>query len=117
MVKIRALLNRVTGGRVGHYSTAEHYSSGPTAKVLDYYQWDRAATIVCPRCDWSGPGTRGSVNTFDELLDVRCPLCDQMLLVIGYPTLAQIEAAARTGHREAIEQLAEIASHSRGDSE
>lgn len=114
MVKIRALLNRVTGGRVGHYSTAEHYSSGPTAKVLDYYQWDRSQDLTCPRCGWSGAGTDGSVNTFDELLDVRCPECDQILLVVGYPTLVEIQAAVRAGDREAIEELAGIEQYRAG---
>src|SRR4051794_17669242 len=35
---IRQRLNERTDGRVGLYSTAEHYSGGPGAKVLRYYQ-------------------------------------------------------------------------------
>ena len=47
VARIRSALNRLTRGRVGLYSTGEHYSDGPAAKILRYYQYDPAEEISC----------------------------------------------------------------------
>ena len=65
--RARRVLNRLTRGRVGLYSTAEHYSSGPTAKLLRYFQYDENAPLACSRCHWSGSGAEANLNLFDEL--------------------------------------------------
>ena len=104
-VRIRDWLNRQTRGRVGLYSTAEHYSTGPSAKVLRYFQYDDDAPLDCFICDWSGSGRRGAVHYFDELLDVRCPDCGTMLLVVSYPTLTEVREEAKRGNPEAIAEL------------
>src|SRR3954447_21287073 len=98
MVRIRALLNRITNGAIGHYSTAEHYSTGPAAKVLEYFQYDAEQPITCPSCSWSGTGAAGHRGVYSELFDVSCPTCSKMLLVVGYPTVDQIRAAAVGGN-------------------
>jgi hypothetical protein len=103
--RVRSTLNRLTRGRVGLYSTAEHYSDGPHAKVLRYYQYDSAKQLACQGCGWVGDGDSATTNHFAELFDVCCPRCDRMLLVIGYPTFGEIEEAARRGHPEAQREL------------
>jgi hypothetical protein len=108
MARIRGVLNRMTRGRVGLYSTAEHYSTGPSAKVLRYYQYDGSKQIECPTCGWVGRGDDGSQELYRELFDVRCPQCDTMLFVVGYPTLAEIEDAAKRGNEEARRELMRI---------
>src|SRR4051812_7184278 len=100
MVRVRALLYKVTRGTIGHYSTAEHYSSGPTAKILDYFQYDKRAALACPSCAWKGTGAEGHRGIFDELFDVRCPDCSNMLLIVSYPTFDQIREAAAAGNAE-----------------
>ncbi|MEJ7785472.1 MAG: hypothetical protein WKF96_11760 [Solirubrobacteraceae bacterium] len=110
--RIRSALNRLTRGRVGLYSTAEHHSDGPGAKVLRYYQYDAGKEISCATCGWHGRGGEGAQNMFDELFDVRCPSCETMLLIVGFPTLAEIEAAAKHGNEEARREL-ELISHYR----
>ncbi len=105
MARIRSALNTLTRGRVGLYSTAEHYSDGPRTKVLRYYQYDAAQEISCSKCHWKGTGSQGAQHMFDELFDVRCPSCGTMLLIIGYPTLAEINEAAKRGNEEAINEL------------
>jgi hypothetical protein len=110
MVRIRAFLNKVSNGAIGHYSTAEHYSTGPTAKVLEYFQYDAEHPITCPSCGWSGTGAAGHRGIYDELFDISCPACSTMLLVVGYPTLDQIRAAAGAGNAEAIVWLERIES-------
>jgi hypothetical protein len=110
---VRDALNRLTRGRVGLYSTAEHYSSGPSARVLRYYQYDRGNEIGCPSCGWRGRGDQAAEHMFNELFDVRCPSCGMMLLVVGYPTLAEIQEAARQGNAEAQRELVHIEEASR----
>jgi len=105
MARIRSALNKLTRGRVGLYSTAEHYSGGPSAKILRYYQYDPAKEISCASCGWNGAASQGSQQMFDELFDVRCPSCATMLLIVGYPTFAEIEEAAKRGNEEARQEL------------
>ena len=90
---------------MGLYSTAEHYRSGAAAKVLRYFQYDRAASLTCPQCGWVGPGSAASTNMFKELFDVCCPRCDKMLRIVALPTLPEIEDAARKGNEGAQRQL------------
>ncbi len=105
MRRIRERLNEQTGGQVGLYSTAEHYSGRKGAKVLRYYQYDEQSPVECPACGWSGRGVDGDVNHFDELFDVRCPRCDTMLLVVGWPTLDEMREAAERGNADARRAL------------
>jgi len=105
MARIRSALNTLTRGRVGLYSTAEHYSDGPRTKVLRYYQYDAAQEISCSKCHWKGTGSQGAQHMFDELFDVRCLRCGTMLLIIGYPTFAEIEEAGKRGNEEAKKEL------------
>ncbi len=105
VAKVRSGLNTLTRGRVGLYSTGEHYSGGPATKVLRYYQYDDAKEISCSVCGWSGPAGEGGQHMFDELFDVRCPSCQNMLLIVGYPTFAEIEEAAKHGNEEAKREL------------
>jgi len=105
MARIRSALNTLTRGRVGLYSTAEHYSDGPRTKILRYYQYDAAQEISCSTCGWKGTGSQGAQHMFDELFDVRCPSCGTMLLIIGYPTFPEIEEAAKRGNEEAKKEL------------
>jgi tetratricopeptide (TPR) repeat protein len=105
MYRIRERLNEKTDGRIGLYSTAEHYSSGPVAKVLRYYQYDKEAPLECATCGWSGRSEEGDVGHFDEVFDVSCPDCDAMLLVVGWPTLEETREAAERGNPEARRAL------------
>ena len=76
------------------------------AKQVMYYNYDRSETVEC-RCGWSGqPGAYE--DYFHELLDVTCPRCDTMLLIVPYPTRAQTEEAAAAGNEEAIAELERI---------
>ena len=53
-----------------------------TAKHLRYWEYDREATVECYACGWSGRGSQNEEH-FEELLDVRCPTCEKMLLIEG----------------------------------
>lgn len=108
MSEVRARLNEQTEGAVGLYSTAEHYSSGPSAKVLRYYQYDRGAALDCPACGWHGNGEEADTNLFDEVFDLCCPSCEKMLVIVSLPTLDETREAAGRGNQEARRELDEL---------
>jgi hypothetical protein len=72
--------------------------------MLDYWDYDAQASLTCPICAWSGRG-EGLEDTFKEVMDVKCPQCDHMLLVITYPTIEQTRAAAAAGNEIAQQEL------------
>lgn len=74
-----------------------------TAKQLAYWDYDRDAALEC-ECGWSGVGADNE-SYFDELLDVRCPSCSAMLLIVAFPTIAETQAAAASGNRQARAEL------------
>ena len=85
------------------------------AKQVRYYDYDRSEPVEC-RCGWSGlPGAYE--DYFHELLDVTCPACDSMLLIVPYPTFEQTRAAAADGNEEAIAELRRIEERETRDSD
>ena len=108
MRELRDRLNSESEGAVGLYSTAEHYSSGPTAKVVRYWQFDWGATVDCPACGWRGTGQEADMNLFSELFDLRCPSCDRMVVIVSFPTEEETREAAARGNPDARRQLQRI---------
>lgn len=83
------------------------------AKQISYYDYRQIRTVEC-RCSWSGPPGPYE-DYFHELLDVTCPRCDTMLLIVPYPTDAETRAAAAAGNEEAIAELRRIEERKRKD--
>jgi len=108
MSELRNRLNRETEGAVGLYSTAEHHSSGQSAKVLTYWHFDRGSALDCPVCGWHGSGDQADMNVVDELFDLSCPSCDRMLVIVGFPTEEETREAASRGNAEAQRELERI---------
>lgn len=77
-----------------------------SAKILSFYDYDRERSISCP-CGWSGICS-GNEGYFREVLDIRCPTCDRMLLVVEYATHEQTRAAAAAGNKQAIMDLESV---------
>lgn len=76
--------------------------SGPLR--LGYYQYDADSVLTCPDCSWQGrAGDHHTVH--DELLDIRCPDCDELLAVVVYPTLDETREAAAAGNQQAVKDL------------
>jgi phage FluMu protein Com len=76
--------------------------------TVGYWDYDSDLTLTCPSCGWSGPA-RGLEEAFESLLDVKCPRCRRILLVVLYPTDAETRAAAAAGNPEAIAELPRVA--------
>ena len=83
------------------------------AKQIRYYDYRRVETLEC-RCGWSGPPGPYE-DYFDALLDVTCPRCDTMLLIVPYPTDQETRDAAVAGDEEAIAELRRIEERERKD--
>jgi len=73
------------------------------ARQVAYYDYDADAELTCPACSWRG--TIGPDEYFEELFDVRCPACEQMLLIVAYPTHDETRVAAAAGNPKAIAAL------------
>lgn len=56
------------------------------ARLLEYRDFNPDDVLTCPVCGWHGT-SHGNIETHDVLLDVCCPKCDKMLLVVSYPML------------------------------
>ncbi len=76
------------------------------AKQIRYYAYRQIETVEC-ECGWSGPPGPHE-DYFDALLDVTCPRCDTMLLIVPYPTDEETREAAAAGNEEAIAELRRI---------
>lgn len=78
------------------------------AEHLNWYDYDRERIVECG-CGWSGR-SRDEENYFREVLDVTCPKCDTMLLIVAYPTHDETRAAAAAGNQDAIRTLPQVES-------
>lgn len=54
------------------------------AKIIEYHQYDENEILECPLCHWRGTA-EGHKEYSDDLFDVCCPICDKMILIVGYP--------------------------------
>ena len=54
------------------------------AKIIEYKDFDKEMTVTCPVCGWSGIA-KDQINYFEQLLDISCPECDKIILIVEYP--------------------------------
>ena len=89
-----------------------------SAKMVDYWDFDahRDAPMTCPACRWIG-SVSGLREFYDNLFDVRCPECDDMICIVPYPTVDQTRAAAEAGNQRAAESLPEMEAQERASAE
>jgi (p)ppGpp synthase/HD superfamily hydrolase len=56
------------------------------ARILEYSEYNADEALECPSCHWQGTAKNGgSIEYSEMLLDVSCPRCEKMLLVVNYP--------------------------------
>jgi len=87
------------------------------AVTLDNYftaGW-RDQLHTCPACEWQGTSREMSMELHEDEAEFDCPQCENPILLVVHPSLAQVQAAAAEGHPEAIEQLEILASVPRPD--
>ena len=65
---------------------APQFMTAHRADIIEYADYDENMPLECPICHWKGtPKTSEYIEYYDDLLDVSCPVCDKMLLVVSYP--------------------------------
>lgn len=82
------------------------------ALTLDNYfaaGW-RDQIHTCPACEWQGSARQMSMELHEDEAEFDCPQCENPVLLVLHPSLAQVQAAAAEGHPEAIEHLEILAS-------
>ena len=77
------------------------------ARHITYWEYDGDAEIACDSCGWSGR-VGAQEEAHRELLDVTCPQCDRMLLIVPFPTAEETRAAAAAGNRAAQAELGSL---------
>ena len=80
------------------------FTYGGSARIFSWYDVRDSDRFQC-RCGWSGPIGEMIVEGYNELVDGSCPLCDQMLMIRGFPTLDEVRVAAARGDSGAISDL------------
>ncbi|MBP9690828.1 HD domain-containing protein [Candidatus Woesebacteria bacterium] len=61
------------------------------AILMEYSEYDESAVIECPVCAWKGtPKSSEMIEYYDDLLDVSCPICSKMILVVSYPLVSKM---------------------------
>ena len=96
-------LNRPLNEPGPSLSPSEHHSI-TSVQHLAYWDYDPDGPLKCPACGWHGSG-KGLEELFRELLDVKCPQCACILLIVMHPTDDETRAAAAAGNVAAIDAL------------
>lgn len=55
-----------------------------SAKIIEYQDFDKNEIVKCPVCHWKGVA-KDNIEYFEQLLDVTCPKCDKIILIVNYP--------------------------------
>jgi len=65
---------------------ALHFMPKYPAPIIEYKDYKDDMLLQCPVCEWKGtPKSSGWINTDSHYcLDVSCPNCEKMLLVVNY---------------------------------
>lgn len=78
-----------------------------SANYLPYWRYDPDAALRCPNCGWAGCG-RGQEEMYEDLFDVCCSGCGEMLLIVSFPTDSETRAAAAAGNPAAQRELPSV---------
>lgn len=61
------------------------------AQTIEYASYSKDMPLQCPICDWKGtPQTSERIEYHDDVMDVSCPNCEKMLLVVSYPLIKNV---------------------------
>ncbi len=81
--------------------------AGELPVSLHYWDHRDDRTVACPRCGWLG-AARQHQQVHEEVMDIECRGCGQLLLVAAFPTLDEARAAAAQGNGKAQAGLPDI---------
>lgn len=62
------------------------YGSASHSNIIKYADFDEDMILECSLCRWKGsPRTGGDRLFFKSLFDVRCPICNHIILIVDQP--------------------------------
>ena len=64
---------------------ANEFMAESPAKIIEYEEQKEISGLECPVCHWKGTMEEGVSEYYDMLMDISCPNCDKIILVINYP--------------------------------
>lgn len=74
---------RFVSGQLNQMAGANFMSETP-AKIIEYKDYDENEVLECPVCGWRGK-SEGNIEYYNDLLDISCPNCGKMILIVNYP--------------------------------
>ena len=74
--------------------------------VHDYFTPDWRTRGFSCACGWQGNSQDMVMDLHDDVTDYACPACENTLLIVSHPDMAQVRQAAIDGNPEALQQLA-----------
>jgi len=90
MKRLIALIS--TKGKTSKEVVTEAYNAylkdkeNERARIIEYADYNKNMPLKCPVCGWEGtPKISGLIEYHNDVLDVTCPKCKKMLLVVAYP--------------------------------
>ena len=76
------------------------------AEIFAYYSDDwRSKIFTCPSCGWQGVADGMDMELYAELADYSCTECDDMILIVSFPTMEETRTAAAAGNEKAAATL------------
>ena len=73
-----------------------------------YFEHELSDPARCEVCGWAGTAEEAAGELYQELMDFRCPDCDRIILIVSYPTVAEMREYAAAGNEKAIRELADF---------
>ena len=73
--------------------------------------------MACRHCSWEGPFGALSSELFSEVIEYDCPACSEIVIVFGFPSFAEVRAAAEAGNAQAIAEMPHVESAERTSEE
>jgi hypothetical protein len=75
------------------------------SNIYQYFETWKDTVVTCTCGRWSGKIVEAGRESHRELIDFHCPVCDEIVAIIGNPTEKEIRDAAAQGNPEAIASL------------
>jgi hypothetical protein len=94
---------------LGRLPPATYTERVKPATIIPYWRYDPTLVRTCPACGWQGNREASIVNHHSDLLDVCCPRCEKMLVVVPYPT--ERDAERMDADRKSAEILSRFREH------
>lgn len=103
--EVRCAFNNYKKAKSSPKQKGEQPNFKSMAKSVEYYDYDENDVIKCPACSWSGKAKNGEREYYNDLFDVSCPKCNQMILIVPHPLVEDVKKAYDEGNPKAQDDI------------